>query len=273
MALDVDDFKQGQRSTWAAGDYPDVARTIEQAAHTLLDRLGVEDGMDMLDVATGTGNVAIPAARSGARVSGLDLTPQLLEVARERAEQTGVQVSWVEGDAEQLPFADGSFDRVSSCFGVIFAPRHRIATSELVRVTRPGGRVAVAAWTPEGLQGGFFRAVGSYMPPPPPELVSPLRWGEEEYVRSLFADAAGGAQISHERATVTFEGESTDAFVGYLERALGPLARAKPMLQEQGRWDQLRAELVALYEEGNEARDGSLRVQGEYLITVAQLPA
>lgn len=273
MTLDVDDFKQGQRSTWAAGDYPDVARTIEQAAHTLLDRLGVEQGMDMLDVATGTGNVAIPAAERGARVSGLDLTPQLLEVARERAEQAGVQVSWLEGDAEQLPFADGSFDRVSSCFGVIFAPRHRVAASELVRVTRPGGRVAVAAWTPEGLQGGFFGAVGSYMPPPPPELISPLRWGEEEYVGSLFADAGAGAEISHERATVVFEGESTDAFVGYLERALGPLAMAKPVLQEQGRWAQLRAELVALYEERNEAWDGSLRVQGEYLITVAQLPA
>jgi SAM-dependent methyltransferase len=273
MALDVDEFKQGQRSTWAAGDYPDVARTIEPAALTLLERLGVEEGMDMLDVATGTGNVAIPAASAGARVSGLDLTPSLLEVARERAEQAGVQVSWLEGDAEQLPFAEDSFDRVSSCFGVIFAPRHRVAASELVRVTRPGGRVAVAAWTPEGLQGGFFTAVGSYMPPPPPELVSPLRWGDEEYVRSLFADADAGAEITHERATVTFEGESTDAFVGYLERTLGPLARAKPVLQEQGRWEQLRAELVELYEEGNEARDGSLRVQGEYLITVARLPA
>jgi SAM-dependent methyltransferase len=226
--------------------------------------------MGLLDVATGTGNVAIPAAAQGAQVTGLDLTAKLLDVARDRATAAGVDVSWVEGDAEALPFPDDRFDRVTSCFGVIFAPRHRVAASELVRVVRPGGRIAFTAWTPDGLQGHFFKAVGSYMPPAPAELGSPLLWGEREYVASLFDDAE--AQLTHEKLTITFTDRSPESWVDFLERTLGPLAMAKPVLQGQGRWEELRAELVALYSEGNEADDGSFRGQAEYLLTVVEMP-
>jgi SAM-dependent methyltransferase len=271
MDSDAEAFKEHQRQVWSAGDYPDLAKTIEEVARRLLDRVGAVEGEDLLDIATGTGNLAIPAAELGARVTGLDLTPKLLEVARARASEAGVEVSFIEGDAEALPFADASFDRVTSCFGVIFAPRHDQAAGELVRVARPGGTVAFTAWTPEGMNGEMFRRIGSYMPPPPPEIGSPLQWGKEDHVRSLLADS--GAEVSFERHTVTVEHDSPESWVAYNERVLGPTIMIKAALEPQGRWEQLRGELVQLYSERNEAEDGSFRAQAEYLLTVARLPA
>jgi SAM-dependent methyltransferase len=213
MSMDVGAIKDGQRKMWSAGDYPDLARTIEEVAEMLVGRVGAGPGNEMLDVATGSGNVAIPAALAGASVTALDLTPELLEVARRRGADAGVEVNWIEGDAEELPFENDSFDRVTSCFGVIFAPRQREAASELLRVARPGGRVAFTAWTPEGLNGQMFRLIGSHMPPPPPEFSSPLRWGEEDHVRSLFED--GGAKLAFERRTVTIAHDSPESWVAY----------------------------------------------------------
>ncbi|MBJ7348973.1 MAG: methyltransferase domain-containing protein, partial [Thermoleophilaceae bacterium] len=156
MAFDPAEIKQRQRIMWSSGNYPEIAQTIEGVAELVVERVGVKAGHDMLDVATGSGNVAIPAADLGAHVVGLDLTPELFVVARERAANAGVEVNWVEGDAEDLPFGDDSFDRVTSVFGAIFAPRHQQAASEIVRVCKPGGRFAIAAWTPEGLNGQMF---------------------------------------------------------------------------------------------------------------------
>ncbi len=255
---------------WASGDYPDVARTIVSAAEMVIERAQPAAGMSLLDVATGSGNVAIGAAATGASVTGLDITPTLLEAARERARKAGVDVRFVEGDAEELPFEDGSFDRVTSCFGVMFAPRQLVAAGELVRVARPGARIVFAAWTPEGLNGRMFRTIGAYMPTPPPELKSPVMWGDEEHVRSLFADS--GAQLTFERQSVTFEHDSPEGWFQYNERVLGPTIMAKAALEPQGRWDPLRAELVALYVDGNEAGDGGFRARAEYLLGVAQMP-
>jgi SAM-dependent methyltransferase len=271
MSVDIEGFKEGQRNIWSAGDYPDVAQTIEEVAHVLLDGADVGAGQELLDVATGTGNVAIPAAVRGAEVTGLDLTPKLLEVARERAAQAGVEVRFVEGDAEQLPFPEDSFDRVTSCFGVIFAPRHDVAAGELARVARPGARIAVTGWTPEGITGDLFKTIGAYMPPPPPELATPMRWGEEDHLRSLFAGT--GADLAFERRSVAFTHESPESWVAYYERVLGPVIMAKAALAPQGKWEQLRADLIRLYSEANEAEDGSFRAPAEYLLTVARMPA
>ncbi len=268
--IDVSGFKQGQKMMWSMGDYPEIARRIEGVAEALVEAVGVPDGIELLDVATGSGNVALAAARSGATVTGLDLTPELLAVARKRAADAGLEIGFVEGDAEELPFEDDSFDCVTSCFGVIFAPRHEQAASELVRVARPGATIGLVAWTPDGLNGRMFRTVGSYMPPPPPELKPPVAWGTEEHVRSLFADS--GAELRFERRMVTFAGDSPEAWVEYNERTLGPAVVAKNALEPQGRYAALHDELVALYREANDAQDGSFRADAEYLVTVARLP-
>ncbi len=270
MSIDFDAIKQAHRAMWASGDYPRIARRIESVAELIVERIGIASGVEMLDVATGSGNVAIAAAAAGAQVTGLDLTPELLAAARARAAQAGVEVSFVEGDAEALPFAEDSFDRVTSCFGVMFAPRQELAAAELLRVTRPGGAIAVAAWTPEGLLGQTFRTLSSYMPPPPPELRPPVAWGEEQHVRTLLG--AGGAELTCERLAVSFIGESAQALLDEDEQILGPAIMARQALEPQGRYEALRGDMLALYERFNEAQDGSFRASVEYLLTLARLP-
>jgi SAM-dependent methyltransferase len=270
MSIDVGAIKEGQRKMWTVGDYADIARTIAAVAGLVVERAQAAPGVSLLDVATGSGNVAIPAALAGSSVTGLDLTPRLLEVARGRAADAGLDVRFVEGDAEELPFEDASFDRVTSCFGVMFAPRQQLAAGELARVARPGARIVFTAWTPEGLNGRMFKTVGSYMPPPPPELESPTMWGSEDHVRSLFADT--GAALTFERHLVTFEHDSPESWLEYNERVLGPTIMAKAALEPQGKWEALRNDLVKLYTDGNEAGDGSFRAGAEYLLTVAQMP-
>ncbi len=270
MSIDVSGIKEGQRMMWTMGDYPDIARTIATVGELVVERAQAAPGASLLDVATGTGNVAIPAAAAGSSVTGLDLTPRLLEVARERATAAGVDVRFVEGDAEELPFENASFDRVTSCFGVMFAPRQQLAAAELARVAGPGARIVFTAWTPEGMNGRMFKTVGSYMPPPPPELKPATAWGDEDHVRSLFADT--GAELTFERHTVVFEHDSPESWLDYNERVLGPTIMAKAALEPQGRWDALRNELLGLYAEGNEADDGGFRARAEYLLSVAQMP-
>jgi SAM-dependent methyltransferase len=270
MSIDVTGIKEGQKAMWTAGDYAEVAQRIASVGEYLAERAGAGPGVELLDVATGTGNVSVPAAQAGAKVTALDLTPKLLEQQRGRAAAAGVEVELVEGDAEQLPFADGSFDRVTSCFGVMFAPRQPVAVAELVRVTRPGGEIVVAAWTPEGMVGRMFRASAPYMPPPPEGFVPPVMWGEEGHVRGLFADS--GAELSFELRTIEFEGESVEAWVARDETILGPSVMAKAALEQQGRYDELRRDVIALYDGFNEASDGSFRAPAEYLVTLARKP-
>lgn len=270
MSTDMSAVKEIQKRMWSSGDYPELAQTIAPVAEVLVERVGISAGDSLLDVATGSGNVALPAALAGAGVTGLDLTPDLLEVARRRALEAGVDIRFIEGDAEALPFESDSFDRVTSCFGVIFAPRHEQAASELARVARPGATVAFTAWTPEGLNGQMFKTIGSYMPPPPPEVGSPLRWGEEDYVRSLLDET--GAALSFERRTITFTHDSPESWLQYNERVLGPTIMTKAALEPQGRWEPCREELIALYDEHNEAGADGFSASAEYLLTVAQMP-
>ncbi len=270
MSIDVQGFKEGQKAMWTAGDYPEVALRIASVGEYLAQRAGAAAGVSLLDVATGSGNVSIPAALAGASVTGLDLTPKLLDAQRERAAQAGVEIELVEGDAEELPFADGSFDRVTSCFGVMFAPRQRVAAAELVRVVRPGGEIVVAAWTPEGVVGRLFRLTSSFMPPPPEGFQPPVMWGVEDHVRSLFDDT--GAELEFEPRSVRFEGESVQAWIDRDEQILGPALMAKAALEAQGRYEEMRSQMVELHEEVNDAQDGTFRAEAQYLVTVARKP-
>ena len=267
--MDVRTLKESHHATWAAGDYAAIAELIDEIppAH-LLDRVGVQAGHTVLDVATGTGNVAIRAAAAGATVVGLDLAPELFETARPRAEALGLDVEWVAGDAEALPFPDESFDRVVSAFGVQFTPRHEVTAKELVRVSKPGGAIGVVNWTPEGKVGELFSIMSRYLPPPPAYASSPPLWGEETHVRALFAD--GDVELQFERGTTPFRFASAEHYVSFFETNYGPTVKARERLTAQGRWDECRAEIVEMMERRNVATDGSLEVASEYLIAVAR---
>lgn len=254
---------QVQKAMWDAGDFPAVAPMLEDASRMVVDTLEVSAGQDYLDVATGSGNAAILGARRGARTTGLDLVPKLIDAARERSAAEGLEIEWIVGDAQDLPFGHDSFDRVSSVFGAMFAPDHARAASELARVCRPGGRIAVTAWTPEGLNGQTFMIIGRVMGPPPEGVQPPILWGTEDHVRELFADH----QIETERRMLVIEHESMEVWQEETESKVGPMVLAKAALEPQGRWEAVRDQIAAIYEDANEAEDGGVRVRSEYLLT------
>ena len=178
------ELKTRHRAMWASGDYPSMVETfLLPLGPRLVEACGIGPGMRVLDVAAGTGNASVPAARTGAEVVASDLTPELFEAGRARAEAAGVELEWVEADAESLPFEDESFDVVMSSIGAMFAPRHQLVADELVRVCRPGGTLALLSWTPEGMIGALFRTMGPFAPPPPPGAQPPPLWGG----RSIYA--------------------------------------------------------------------------------------
>ncbi len=262
----MDEFKERQRAMWAAGDYAPLSDHISDVGEQLVARAGVERGMDVVDVACGAGNAAIPAARTGATVTGLDLVPELLAAGQAKAAAAGVDITWVEGDAEALPFDDDAFDRVFSTFGHMFAPRHRQTADEMARVCRDGGAVGICCWTPEGVAGEIFRATGSYMPPPPDYASPPILWGTEEHVREMFATAK---DIEFERRDTTLEWDSVEGFADYFMDRFGPLVTARNLLGE--RFAALRADIVAIWERRNDADDGTFRLRQEYLVSLVRL--
>ena len=267
MTLDVAGMKQGQRAMWSAGDYPDIARFIESAAEHLVERAGIEAGQDVLDVATGSGNVAILCAGRGARVTGLDLTPELFDAARSRASAAGVECEWVEGDAEELPYPDDSFDRVLSTFGVMFAPRHRVAAEELVRTCKPGGTIVLANWTPDGFVGQIIATVQSYLPPQPAVAQRATLWGEEAHLRTLLG---GQVLLALERRTVDFVFPSIEKMMSSFQEQFGPMVVSRQML-EADRYTALVADLRALFERLN-VGDGEVRIPSESLLVVGLKP-
>jgi ubiquinone/menaquinone biosynthesis C-methylase UbiE len=268
----VEDLKKTHRATWAAGDYAAVAERIDEVPpRDLLERVPVRAGDEVLDVATGTGNIALPAAAAGANVIGLDITPELFDTARLRAAEQGLDLEWVEGDAEDLPFDDERFDVVLSVFGVQFAPRHQVVAEELARVTRPNGRIGLVNWTPEGLIGEMFKIMGKYMPAPPEYASSPPLWGNAEHVHELFADT--GIELTFARGYNPWRFDSAEHFVVFFETNYGPTLKARERLEAEGRWAELREELHELAERHNEATDGSLLMHAEYLVTVGRKDA
>ena len=265
----IAELKRAHRATWAAGDYAAVAELIDEAPpRDLLARIELTPAQDVLDVATGTGNIAIRAAAAGAQVVGLDLTPELFGTARRRAERSGVTVDWVEGDAEDLPFGAERFDIVLSAFGVQFAPRHRLVAEELVRVCRPGGQIGLVNWTPEGAIGELFKIMGRYMPAPPDYASPPPLWGNEEHVRGLFAGS--DVELEFARGLNPWRFASPEHYVVFMETHYGPTLKARERLTGEGRWEECRAEILAMAERRNEATDGSLLMHSEYLVAVAR---
>jgi SAM-dependent methyltransferase len=260
-----EDFRKRARATWASGDWDTCSRLIEPVGAVVLDRIGVRAGLDLLDVGTGTGgNIAIPAARRGAKVVGVDIAPELFEHARRRAAEACVDIEWVEGDAQDLPFADESFDRVVSTFGAMFAPDHERAAGELVRVCRPGGRVAMTTWVNDGFAAGLFKLTGSFLPPPPGGVQPPPLWGVQSHAKDAFAAAGATPDIAHE--TFDLEFASEQAAVDDYTKNFGPFVTARTVLEPEGRWSEFVETLADLVRRFNVAADGTVRIPSNYLL-------
>jgi SAM-dependent methyltransferase len=221
-ALDLAAVKARQQKTWASGDFAEIATLIVPVAERLVDTADLRAGSGVLDVATGSGNAALAAARLGGVVTGIDYVPALLERGRERAAAERIALDLRYGDAEEIPFPDESFDATLSVFGSMFAPDQRRAAAELVRVTRNGGTIALASWTPDGFVGAMFRAVATHVPPPP-GLTSPMLWGTEDHLAELFGPDVTWA---HRRRTFTFRFTSAEAFVESFATYYGPTVKA-----------------------------------------------
>jgi ubiquinone/menaquinone biosynthesis C-methylase UbiE len=259
-------LKERMKSSWMAGDFGQIARVAERAAEEFVGRLALQPGMRVLDVACGTGNQSVPAARTGADVIGLDLAPNLLEQARERAQKENLTITFVEGDAEQLPYDDGQFDVVLTMFGAMFAPRPERVASELLRVSRPEGLIAMGNWTPRGFVGQSF-IISSRHVPPPPGVVAPVLWGEESVVAERFAHRA---QLQMTRRTVEFDFPYGPAKVVDLFRTyFGPTKTAFDRL-DPAKQQALYDDLVRHWTEHNKGSDGHTVVDAEYLEVYAR---
>ena len=239
---DLEAVKQRQQQAWSSGDYSVIAARIMLTAERLVDAADLRAGWRVLDVATGSGNAAIAAARLGTSVVGVDYVPALLEHGRRRAAAEGLAVSFSEGDAEALPFPDDSFDAVTSVFGAMFTPDHAQTASELLRVTRPGGTIALASWTPDGFIGELFRTIGAHVPPPA-GVPAPMLWGTEGHLRELFGDGIASLDVTEQ--TFTFRFTSAEEFVAVFRRWYGPTVKAFAALEGAAQ-DALERDLVAL---------------------------
>jgi SAM-dependent methyltransferase len=250
------------RSVWTSGDFLPIARSFAEGAEAFIDRLELRPGESVLDVACGTGNLAIPAARVGARVSGIDIAPNLIAAARTEAHAAGLRVAFEVGDAEALPYVDGQFDTTVTMFGAMFAYRPERAASELLRVTRPGGRVAMANWTPEGFIGRMLRAHVA-VAPPPAGIPSPLEWGVEDKVRARFG--TGVSSLTCTRRTLELQFPfSPEAVTELFATCYGPTVATLRATDPDGA-SRLRKELTRLFQEHNLATDGTTVVASEYL--------
>lgn len=242
-----------------------VSRLVAPVGPVVLGSIGVDPGSDLLDVGTGSGGtIAIPAALRGAKVVGCDITPELLEHARHRAAEAGVEVEWVEGDAQDLPFDAGSFDRVTSTFGAMFAPDHAKAAQELVRVCRPDGRIGMATWADDGFAGELFRLTGSFVPASPPGAQTPQLWGVPEHVREMFATAGVTPQVSRRQVEFAFASEA-EAAQRYVDH-FAPFAALRAMLEPQGTWDPFMTAFADLVHRFNMSGDNTAKIGCDYLL-------
>jgi SAM-dependent methyltransferase len=262
---DLTDIKQRQQQTWASGDFSVVAGRIVLVAEQLCDAADLHAGWRVLDVATGSGNAAIAAARLGCTAVGVDYVPHLLERGRRRAAAEGLPVELVEGDAEALPFPDASFDAVTSVFGSMFAPDHERAASELLRVVRPGGVVALASWAPDGFIGELFQTVGAHIAPPR-GVASPLLWGSGRHVRKLFGDRVFGLEVRDR--TFTFRFPSAEHFVTFFRLWYGPTVKAFAALDDDAR-DALEDDLVELVRRCDRLGTDAVAIPATYAEMVA----
>jgi 2-polyprenyl-3-methyl-5-hydroxy-6-metoxy-1,4-benzoquinol methylase len=256
-----DALKTRLKATWMTGDYDTFSRYMEKDAGTFVERLHLAPGTKFLDVGTGAGQIALIAARAGARVTGCDIATNWVEKAQARADAEGLTARFEEGDAEDLPYRDGEFDVVASLYGAMFAPRPDLVAAELTRVCRPGGIIAMGNWTPSGFIGQMFKAIAKYIAPS--GMPSPALWGDEATVRERLSD--GIANLKLERRIHTFEYPfPPDGVVEFFRVHYGPMARAFASLDASGQ-EELRNDLVRLWSGANTDRGDSTKVAAEYL--------
>jgi len=264
---DMDKIKARVKATWMAGDYGTFAKYLEPGALEILANWGIAPGSRMLDIACGAGQVSIPAARAGVKVTGVDIATNSIEQARARATAQGLSIQFKEGDAEQLPYPDASFDTVVSLIGAMFAPRPALVAAELVRVCRPGGRIIMANWTPTGFIGQMFKVIGKHLPPPP-GIPSPVLWGAEATVRERLQDGIDDLTMMR-RCYPSFKYPfGVPEVVEFFRQFYGPTNRAFAALDADGQVA-LRRDLEQLWSEHNRATDGSTWIEPEYLEVIA----
>jgi SAM-dependent methyltransferase len=263
-APDLSAIKAKQQVTWSSGDFGHIGVRLQLVGELLSEAADIHPKERVLDVAAGNGHASLAAARRFAEVTSTDYVPALLEQGRKRAEADRLDIRFKVADAEALPFPDASFDVALSTFGVMFAPRQETAAAELLRVVRPGGRIGLASWTPEGFIGQMFKVVGSFVPPPP-GLRSPMAWGSEPRLVELFGP--GATDIKTERRICNFRYASARHNIEFFRSYYGPTLKAFAALDEAGQRE-LHEALTALLEKWNRSTRGGLVVPGEYLEVV-----
>ena len=268
LTSEMKDLKERLRATWNTGDYGVVAKGLESSAVEFLARIPFEPGTRLLDLACGSGQIAFPAVRAGAQVIGVDIAPNWIEQARARAKEEGLDVQFDEGDAEDLIYEDASFDLVISLIGVMFAPRPERVSAEMVRVCRPGGRIVMGNWTPEGFIGQMFKTSAKHVPPPS-LMPSPLLWGKEDTVHERLREGVADLQLTRRMYPFAYPFPPSGV-VEFYAQYFGPTNRALATLDETGQMA-LRQDLEQLWEEHNKASDGTTYVEAEILEVVAIL--
>ena len=265
-------LKTKHRTMWALGDYRAVAdEVIPALGPVLVEASGVRAADDVLDVAAGTGNAALPAARAGARVTACDLTPELLDVGRVAAEREGLTIRWEQADAEALPYPDRAFDVVLSCVGVMFAPHHEAAAAELTRVCRSGGRIGLVSWTPTSFIGRMFSVMKPYAAPPPPGAQPPPLWGDEAHVRSLLGDRVTDVAATR-RTLIVDRFSGPEDFREFFKATYGPtIAAFRALADDPDRTAALNAELADLARGFTREVDGGVVMDWEYLLVTARV--
>jgi ubiquinone/menaquinone biosynthesis C-methylase UbiE len=259
-------LKRGMQTTWMAGDFGQIAKYSAKGAEEFVARLNLQPGVKVLDVACGTGNLAIPAARLGAKVTGIDIASNLLEQARQRAASEGLEAKFEEGDAERLAASTGEFDIIMSMFGAMFAPRPDLVAAELIRVCRPGGTIAMANWTREGFVGKTF-ALGARFVPPPEGIPSPLLWGDEAVVKQRLGHGTSNVRTARQHLAMEFPFSSKE-LVPFFRNYFGPTQMTFAKLDEKGQ-QEYAAALEKLWDEYSEGGGPGTRVRAEYLEVIA----
>jgi SAM-dependent methyltransferase len=262
IAPDLAQLKSGMKAAWMAGDFGQIAGFISGEAENFVARLNLKPGTKVLDVACGTGNSAIPAAKAGAQVTGVDIATNLLEQARKRAAAERVDIGFEEGDAEELPCADRSFDVVVSMFGAMFAPRPERVVAEFLRVCRPGGMIAMANWTSQGFVAKTTQATAKLVPPPP-GVPPPILWGDEATVKQRLGHGCADLKCTRRKVMMTYPFPPTET-MDFFRRYFGPTKMAFSRLDAAGQAT-LASQLESLWVEHNTATDGTTAVEGEYL--------
>lgn len=259
-------LKTKLKATWVSGDFGKIAESFTGGAAEFVERLNLKPGMRVLDVACGSGNQSIPAARRGAAVTGVDIAPNLIEQAEKWAASENLEIRFDEGDAENLPYRDAEFDVVMTMFGAMFAPRPERVSAELVRVCRPGGVIAMANWTPDGFVGRMFKIVGSHVKPPQ-DMPSPLLWGDETTVRERLGENVSEINFNSRLISFAFPFGVPET-VEFWREFYGPTHKAFAALDAKGQ-EALRRDLEKLWADDNLSDDGTTRVEAEYMEVTA----